>query len=297
MSMSIRQSSIQLETLSLNFPYYCLRTVCPLRHCWSSTRKDCSYLRHHWRLPPPSCPTTVSVRAEQLKKLKVFFAIKLSSIMLPLECVSSTITSHSASQALLQATILASIPMVFRDFAIHRAATLIGQLFAYRPLEEPFASFATDRAIVPTRCPVIAHQTQFNAHHVVYNIRRGRNASWRRNFIATASVFGFYLIQTQNIVTRHLIHTFRIHCTLYFFHTQCTRNTAPSLHISASEWRRTKINSFYWMYRTSAELIQCVHIFNLTLLHAINIETDDFYIVLRTKIEFYWILRLFWIKF
>lgn len=130
------------------------------------------------------------------------------------ECVSCTITSHSASQTLLQATILAPIPMMFRYFAIHRATALIGQLLAYRPFEKSLASLAANRTIVSSRRTVTAYQTQFNAHHAVHDIPCGRNAHRRHILIATASIFGFNLIQTQKVVTGSIVHHFRIHCTL-----------------------------------------------------------------------------------
>lgn len=73
-----------------------------------------------------------------------------------------TITSHSAGQAFLQSTILASVPVVFGHLAVLRAPALVPELFPNRPLEKPLASLATNRPVMSTRSPIATHHAKFN---------------------------------------------------------------------------------------------------------------------------------------
>lgn len=61
-----------------------------------------------------------------------------------------TITAHSHGEALLEAAVLAAVPVVLRDLAVLVAATLVAQLLADRPLEEPLAALAAYGAVVPS---------------------------------------------------------------------------------------------------------------------------------------------------
>ena len=60
-----------------------------------------------------------------------------------------TITPHPHGEALLQAAVLAPVPVVLGDLAVLVAATLVSQLLADRPLEEPLAALAAYGAVVP----------------------------------------------------------------------------------------------------------------------------------------------------
>ena len=61
-----------------------------------------------------------------------------------------TITPHPHGEALLQAAVLAPVPVVLGDLAVLVAAALVAQLLADGPFEEPLAAFATDGAVVTT---------------------------------------------------------------------------------------------------------------------------------------------------
>ena len=71
-----------------------------------------------------------------------------------------TITPHPHGEALLQAAVLAPVPVVLGDLAVFVAAALVAQLFADRPLEEPLAALARPHAVVLARRVVAAHRAQ-----------------------------------------------------------------------------------------------------------------------------------------
>lgn len=79
-----------------------------------------------------------------------------------------TITSHSTSQALLQTTILASIPMVFRHFAIHLATTLVSQLFPDRAFEKTFTTLTGNCSIMSSGGAIATYETEFNVVRLQY---------------------------------------------------------------------------------------------------------------------------------
>ena len=60
-----------------------------------------------------------------------------------------TITPHPHGEALLQAAVLAPVPVVLGDLAVLVAAALVPQLLPDRPLEEPLAALAAYGAVVP----------------------------------------------------------------------------------------------------------------------------------------------------
>ena len=59
-----------------------------------------------------------------------------------------TITPHPHGEALLQAAVLAPVPVVLGDLAVLVAAALVAQLLPDGPLEEPLASLAADGSVV-----------------------------------------------------------------------------------------------------------------------------------------------------
>uniref|UniRef100_A0A8W7PEH8 Secreted protein n=1 Tax=Anopheles coluzzii TaxID=1518534 RepID=A0A8W7PEH8_ANOCL len=81
-----------------------------------------------------------------------------------------TIAAHATGETLLQPAVLAPVPVVLRHLAVHRAAALVAELFADRPLEEALAALAADRAIVATGGPIATHQTELDAHAAVLEL-------------------------------------------------------------------------------------------------------------------------------
>ena len=71
-----------------------------------------------------------------------------------------TITPHAHGQALLQPAVLASVAVVLVHITILIQATPVPLILAHGPFEEAFAALTADRAIVPPRCPVTAHNTR-----------------------------------------------------------------------------------------------------------------------------------------
>ena len=61
-----------------------------------------------------------------------------------------TITPHPHGEALLEAAVLAPVPVVLGDLAVFVAAALVAQLLADRALEEPLATLAAYGAVVPS---------------------------------------------------------------------------------------------------------------------------------------------------
>ena len=59
-----------------------------------------------------------------------------SSSSTHIPCCILTITPHATGEALLQATVLATVPVMLRYLAVHRAPALVSQLLADGPLEE-----------------------------------------------------------------------------------------------------------------------------------------------------------------
>lgn len=56
---------------------------------------------------------------------------------------------HSHVKTLLQPTVLASIPKMLVDLAVHTATALVRNVLPDAPLEETFATFATDGTVMP----------------------------------------------------------------------------------------------------------------------------------------------------
>lgn len=88
----------------------------------------------------------------------------------PLKIDALTIRSHAAGQALLETTILTSVPVVLRYFALHRATTLVAELFPDRSLEEALAALTAYRSVVAATGPISTHQTQFHVHWDVVRV-------------------------------------------------------------------------------------------------------------------------------
>ena len=70
------------------------------------------------------------------------------------------VAPHAHGQALLQAAVLAPVPVVLVDVAVLGEAALVPLVLPHGPLEEALAALADDHPIVAAAGAVAAHHTR-----------------------------------------------------------------------------------------------------------------------------------------